>query len=106
MAEFQVVKTTAGFNRWFRKLKDPEAKARIAVRIRRLQTGLFGDMREMGGQVFELRIDYGPGYRVYGTRTEGVMVLLLCGGDKRTQAHDVRLCEKRSPSAAREGGAT
>ena len=85
MAEFQVVKTTAGFNRWFRKLKDPQAKARIAVRIRRLQTGLFGDMREMGGQVFELRIDYGPGYRVYGTRTEGVMVLLLCGGDKRTQ---------------------
>ena len=82
MAEFQVVKTTAGFNRWFRKLKDPQAKARIAVRIRRLQTGLFGDMREMGGQVFELRIDYGPGYRVYGTRTEGVMVLLLCGGDK------------------------
>ena len=90
MVEFQVVKTTAGFNRWFRKLKDPQAKARIAVRIRRLQTGLFGDMREMGGQVFELRIDYGPGYRVYGTRTEGVMVLLLCGGDKRTQAPDVR----------------
>lgn len=97
MAEFQVVKTTAGFNRWFRKLKDPQAKARIAVRIRRLQTGLFGDMREMGGQVFELRIDYGPGYRVYGTRTEGVMVLLLCGGDKRTQAHDVR----RAKNAAR-----
>jgi putative addiction module killer protein len=63
---------------------------RIEVRIRRLQLGNFGDVRPLGAGVSELRIDYGPGYRVYFTQRASTLVVLLAGGDKRSQARDIQ----------------
>jgi putative addiction module killer protein len=83
------VRRTAEFLDWVRSLRDPVAKARIAVRVERLGQGLFGDAKPVGSGVSELRIDHGPGYRVYFTRCGAVIVILLCGGDKRTQARDI-----------------
>ena len=84
------VRQTYAFGKWFRKLHDGEAKARILVRIRRLSLGNPGDARPVGEGISELRIDYGPGYRVYCRfNDEGTAVLLL-GGDKRTQQQDIK----------------
>lgn len=73
-----------------RRLKDRRAKERIAQRIVRVQAGLMGDVKPVGEGVSELRVDYGPGYRVYFRRREEDMILLLCGGDKSTQDRDIR----------------
>ena len=81
---------TGTFDRWLRKLKDKRAAARIEVRIRRLQLGNPGDVEPVGGGVSELKINYGPGYRVY-FKTEGDrLILLLCGGDKSSQERDIK----------------
>lgn len=69
------------------------ARARIDIRIRRVELGLFGDAKSVGGGVSELRIDYGPGYRVYFVRRGEVLVVLLGGGDKRTQAADIKAAQ-------------
>jgi putative addiction module killer protein len=74
---------------WLRKLRDPTAKARIKMRIRRLSLGNAGDVQPIGEGLSEMRIDYGPGYRVYYMQRSKVLVLLLCGGDKRTQQKDI-----------------
>ena len=71
-------------------LQESRARARIAIRIDRLASGNPGDMRSVGSGVSELRIDYGPGYRVYFTFRGLQVVVLLCGGDKRTQSRDIR----------------
>jgi putative addiction module killer protein len=71
-------------------LADHRAKARIEARIRRLTLGNPGDVKPVGSGVSEMRIDYGPGYRVYYVQRGEVLVLLLCGGDKRTQDADIR----------------
>ncbi len=79
------------FARWIGKLKDRQAVARINARIRRLsETGNFGDAKPVRGGVSELRLDYGPGYRVYFMRHDAVLVVLLAGGDKSTQATDIK----------------
>jgi putative addiction module killer protein len=78
------------FRDWFAGLRDAKARARIDARIRRVTLGNLGDWKALKGGVSELRIDYGPGYRVYFTRRAGLVILLLCGGDKRTQAADIR----------------
>ncbi|MEX3628538.1 MAG: type II toxin-antitoxin system RelE/ParE family toxin [Burkholderia sp.] len=83
------LRKTAEFVRWLDALADLRARARVQVRIERLAAGLAGDAKAVGEGVSELRIDYGPGYRVYYTQRRGVCVLLLCGGDKRTQARDI-----------------
>lgn len=83
------VRETPTFSRWLRKLCDRGARARILVRIRRLSLGLPGDWRAVGGGVRELRIDYGPGYRVYFVHRGETVVVLLAGGDKRTQPGDI-----------------
>jgi putative addiction module killer protein len=83
------VRQTEVYAAWFRRLADLNARARIDVRIRRLSLGNPGDVRSVGGGVSELRVDYGPGYRVYFTRRGKAIVLLLCGGDKRTQDADI-----------------
>lgn len=80
---------TAIFDRWLGKLKDRRAVARILVRIDRLALGNPGDVKSVGGGVFELKIDYGPGDRVYFAQREQQLVLLLCGGDKSTQSQDI-----------------
>lgn len=72
-----------------RELRDQRAAERIAQRIVRVQAGLFGDAKFFDG-VGELRIDYGPGYRVYFVQRGKVLVILLCGGDKRTQSRDIK----------------
>lgn len=75
---------------WLRGLKDSQTRARIRVRIARLQVGNFGDCKAIGGGLLELRIDHGPGYRVYLNRRGDTLIVLLCGGDKRTQAQDIK----------------
>jgi putative addiction module killer protein len=70
-------------------LQDREARARITVRIRRLSLGNPGDVKPVGSGVSEMRIDYGPGYRVYLTRHGETVVVVLCGGDKRNQDRDI-----------------
>lgn len=77
------------FGEWFDALRDPQAQYRIAARIDRLQLGLFGDAKPLRDGVCELRIDHGPGYRVYYAIAGRTMVLLLGGGDKRTQRADI-----------------
>mgnify|MGYP001282595901 FL=1 len=86
---FEIRKTEA-FARWLDGLRDIRARARIQVRIERLATGNAGDVRPVGEGVSELRIDYGPAYRVYFTKRGREVVVLLAGGDKRTQTTDIK----------------
>ena len=79
------------FEKWFRQLRDIRARARIDARIFRLSRGNPGDVRPVGSGVSELRIDYGPGYRVYFTQHGETIAVLLCGGDKTTQQGDIKL---------------
>jgi putative addiction module killer protein len=83
------VRQTDDFTEWFAGLRDREARARITVRIRRLSLGNPGDVRPVGSGVSEMRIDYGPGYRVYFVGRGDMVVVLLCGGDKRHQDRDI-----------------
>mgnify|MGYP001251390786 CR=1 FL=1 len=83
------IRQTVEFSRWFDGLRDTMAKARIAIRIRRLSLGNPGDVKPVGEGVSELRIDHGPGYRVYFVQRGSVLVMLLCGGDKRSQERDI-----------------
>lgn len=75
---------------WLDGLRDGPTRARILTRLDRLQAGLFGDWKSVGAGVFELRIDHGPGYRIYYGQHDATLVLLLCGGDKGAQAADIR----------------
>jgi putative addiction module killer protein len=83
------VRQTDVFAAWFGGLRDREARARILVRIRRLSLGNPGDVRPVGSGVSEMRIDYSAGYRVYFVQRGPILVVLLCGGDKRTQDRDI-----------------
>lgn len=83
------VRQTALFAAWLDGLTDPRGAERIAQRIVRLQSGLLGDVKPVGGGVSELRIDHGPGYRVYFVQRGRVLIILLCGGDKRSQRRDI-----------------
>jgi putative addiction module killer protein len=84
------IRQTAVYADWFANLRDRQARARIDVRIRRLSLGNPGDVKPVGEGVSELRIDYGPGYRVYFVQRGQQVVILLAGGDKRTQAQDIQ----------------
>lgn len=76
--------------RWLRKLKDRDARGRIQVRIARLRLGNAGDCKPVGEGIYELKIDYGPGYRVYFAEVGSMIILLLCAGDKRAQQADIK----------------
>ncbi|MRS12229.1 MAG: type II toxin-antitoxin system RelE/ParE family toxin [Actinobacteria bacterium] len=80
---------TMEYVRWFEHLRDRRAQVRIAARIRRVSLGDFGSWRSVGGGIAELKIDFGPGYRVYFTRRGRTVVILLAGGDKATQRRDI-----------------
>jgi putative addiction module killer protein len=83
------VRQTDVFAAWFAGLRDREGRARITVRIRRLSLGNPGDVKPVGSGVSEMRIDYGPGYRVYFVRRGDTVFVLLCGGDKGSQDRDI-----------------
>lgn len=76
---------------WIDKLKDAKATLKIITRLQRMSSGNFGDHKSLGEGLWELRIDYGPGYRVYYCLKGKYIILLLCGGDKRTQSADIQL---------------
>ncbi|TAD78748.1 MAG: type II toxin-antitoxin system RelE/ParE family toxin [Oscillatoriales cyanobacterium] len=84
------IRQTETYARWFNTLRDRQAKARIDIRIRRLSMGNPGDVKPVGQGVSELRIDYGPGYRVYFIQRGETLIILLAGGDKRTQERDIK----------------
>ena len=111
--ELRYYQTSLGerpFVDWFEGLNDKQARARIDARMARIAGGNLGDVEPVGEGVLELRIDWGPGYRVYFSRRGNVIVLLLCGGDKRTQQKDIKRAKAyfedfKARSAKKERGA-
>lgn len=92
------IRQTAHYAAWFAALRDRQARARIDVRIRRLSLGNFGDVKPVGAGVSELRVHYGPGYRVYFVQRGEQVAILLAGGDKSTQEQDIRLAHELAHS--------
>jgi putative addiction module killer protein len=92
------IRETEIFARWFNQLRDARARARILVRIRRLSLGNPGDVQPVGEGVSEMRIDLGPGYRIYYRQLGTTLVVLLAGGDKRSQKRDI----EKAKALARE----
>lgn len=88
------IRETETFSRWFSALRDDRARARIDARLRRLSLGNPGDVKPVGGGVSEMRIDYGPGYRVYFAARGRTLVILLAGGDKSTQDRDIATAQE------------
>ncbi|MBM4294814.1 MAG: type II toxin-antitoxin system RelE/ParE family toxin [Deltaproteobacteria bacterium] len=84
------IRQTEVYSRWFNSLRDRQARARLDARIRRLSLGNLGDVKLVGEGVSELRIDYGPGYRVHFVQRGQTLVILLAGGDKHTQDQDLK----------------
>ena len=88
------VAQTKEFERWHGALRDSRAVARVTTAIERLQFGLMGDYKSVGGGVSEIRITYGPGYRLYYTMKGKKLIVLLCGGDKSDQKRDIKKAQK------------
>ena len=90
--EIQIYRASNGrepFTEWLKSLRDRRARKQIQVRLDRLETGNLGDYRSVGEGVFELRLQVGPGYRVYFGEVDNTIILLLCGGDKSSQVRDI-----------------
>jgi putative addiction module killer protein len=85
------IRKTEVFARWLDELRDLQARARVQIRIERLAAGNAGDVKPVGEGVSELRIEYGPGYRVYFKQDGAALVILLAGGDKSTQSRDIKI---------------
>jgi len=83
------ISETPEFAQWLGRVRDRRASAKITDRLLRASNGNFGDVKSAGGGISEMRIDYGPGYRVYFVQRGNELVILLCGGDKRTQQADI-----------------
>ncbi|WP_283194815.1 type II toxin-antitoxin system RelE/ParE family toxin [Rhizobium sp. AN80A] len=88
------VRQTPLFARWLGDLRDGRARLRIAARIRRMELGNPGDVKSVGEGVSEMRISYGPGYRIYFIRAADTITILLCGGDKSSQSRDIALAKQ------------
>jgi putative addiction module killer protein len=84
------IRKTDTFSRWLERLKDPKVKAKVLVRITRLSAGNPGDVKPVGKGVSEMRIPYGPGYRVYFVQQGDRLIILLAGGSKKTQSKDIQ----------------
>ena len=97
-----VIKTLE-FERWMAGLRDDGIRRRILARLVRLEFGLFGDFKPVGGGICELRLDFGPGYRVYFQRRGREIVLLLCGGDKGSQSSDISRAKAIAASLGGDG---
>ena len=100
MIEFRQSET---FRRWRIRLKDQRIRALVTSRLDRLAFGNAGDVKPVGGGISELRIDYGPGYRIYYKRHGDTIILLLCGGDKRTQANDIETAKRLAKEWSEKG---
>lgn len=100
---FTVVETP-DFVEWLAGLRDRKAKAKIVGRVRRAAGGNFGDHRSVKGGVYEMRVDHGPGYRVYYFQRGEALVILLCGGDKRTQDADIAFAKRLKVEIETRGG--
>ena len=98
------MKQTETFRRWERRLKDQKARALIAARLLRLASGLAGDVAPVGEGISELRIHYGPGYRVYFQRRGAEIIILLCGGDKGSQERDIRAAKQIAAAWSEDNG--
>jgi putative addiction module killer protein len=96
-----IIQKTEYFENWLIKLKDVRAKAKILARLKRAELGNLGDHKSIGDGVFEMRIDFGPGYRLYFSRIKGVVIILLIGGDKSSQSRDI----SKAKQIAKEIGA-
>ena len=88
------IRESSTYTNWFMRLRDIRAQHRILTRIRRLAIGNPGDVKPVGEGISEMRIDYGPGYRVYYKDTGKEIIILLCGGDKKTQQADIAEAQK------------
>lgn len=97
---------TPEFARWLGSLRDIRAVAKITDRLKRASNGNFGDHKSVKGGVFEMRIDYGPGYRVYFFQRGKELVILLCGGDKRSQDDDIARAKRLKEEIEGRDGAT
>lgn len=84
------VRQTEEFAAWLKSLRDAKAAAKIAQRIVRVSSGLLGDVKPVGEGVSELRVNFGPGYRIYFAQRGKLLIVLLCGGDKNTQPRDIK----------------
>ena len=102
---FQLEETLV-FSEWLGSLRDRRARARIVVRLERLADGNLGDCKSVKGGVHELRVDYGPGYRIYFFQRGKELVILLCGGDKRTQDADIAQAKRLKEEIERTDGAS
>ena len=96
------IRQTSAFHHWLEALRDEQARTRIKMRIRRLKAGNPGDVKSVGGGISEMRIDYGPGYRVYFVRRSRSTVVLLAGGDKDSQGRDIASARRLARSAEEE----
>jgi putative addiction module killer protein len=96
------VRQTKTFMEWRTGLRDAVARKRIGARIDRLSFGNFGDAKAVGEGVRELRLDFGPGYRIYFVQRGDVLVILLCGGDKSAQARDIAKAKRLAQELAKE----
>lgn len=89
-----IVRETEQFQAWLDLLSDRRAKLRIVARLRRAEIGNLGDWKSIERGICEMRIEYGPGYRLYFTRRGKVLIIILCGGDKSTQQKDIRRAQR------------
>ena len=101
MIEF---KQTETFRKWRIRIKDERIRALIASRLDRLAFGNPGDVKPVGGGISELRIDHGPGYRVYFMKRGNTIIILLCGGDKNTQTKDIQTAKRLAADWSKENG--
>ncbi len=88
------VRLTEEFQSWLDGLRDKRAQLRVVARLRQAEAGNLGDWAPISGQVFELRVHFGPGYRLYFTRRGSVLIIMLAGGDKSTQSRDIRRAQR------------
>lgn len=88
------VRQTVTFVKWLDALRDEQARKRIVIRIRRLELGNAGNVKPVGEGVSEMRVPYGPGYRIYFTRSAETITILLCGGDKSSQSRDIAIAKQ------------
>ena len=88
------VRLTLEFQNWLDGLRDQRVQVRIAARLRLAEAGNLGDWKSVGGEVSEMRVDFGPGYRLYFTRRGNILIVMLAGGDKSTQTRDIQRAQR------------